>query len=189
MDPLLLDVPDAFETERLIVRCPRPGDGRLVYEALVESLDALRQFPASLPWALEVPSVERSEIFCREGFADFIARRDFPFLIVVRGSATIAGCCGLRSPDWSIPALDVGWWGRASCQGQGLVTEAVSGLLDFAISRLGARRIAASVDERNVRSLRVCERVGMQLEGVLRHERIDPDGTLRNTCVYSRVSG
>ena len=39
MDPLLLDVPDAFETERLIVRCPRPGDGRLVYEALVESLD------------------------------------------------------------------------------------------------------------------------------------------------------
>jgi len=29
MDPLLIDIPDAFETERLIVRCPRPGDGRL----------------------------------------------------------------------------------------------------------------------------------------------------------------
>jgi len=31
MDRLLIDIPDAFETERLIVRCPRPGDGRLVY--------------------------------------------------------------------------------------------------------------------------------------------------------------
>ncbi|HEY3536804.1 MAG TPA: GNAT family N-acetyltransferase [Trinickia sp.] len=188
MDPLLIDIPDAFETERLIVRCPRPGDGRLVYEALVESLDALRRFPASLPWALEAPSVERSELFCREGFADFVARRDFPFLIFVRHTSTLAGCCGLRSPDWSIPAFDIGWWGRASCLGQGLVTEAVSGLLDFAKSRLGARRIAAFVDERNVRSLRVCERAGMQLEGVLRYERIDPDGTLRDTCVYARVS-
>lgn len=189
MDPLLLDVPDAFETERLIVRCPRPGDGRLVYEALAESLNALRQFPASLPWALEAPSVERSEIFCREGYADFIARRDFPFLIQKRDCATLVGCCGLRSPDWSIPSFDIGWWGRASCQGHGLVTEAVSGLLDFAASRLGARRVAAFVDERNARSLRVCERAGMQREGLLRHERIDPDGTLRNTCVYSRVAG
>ena len=188
MDPLLLDVPDAFETERLIVRCPRPGDGRLVFEALAESLEALRQFPASLPWALEAPSVERSEIFCREGCADFIARRDFPFLVLMRGSATLVGCCGLRSPDWSIPAFDIGWWGRTSYQGRGLITEAVSGLLDFAVSRLGARRMAAFVDERNTRSLRVCERAGMQREGLLRHERIDPDGTLRDTYVYARVS-
>jgi hypothetical protein len=189
MDPLLLDVPDVFETERLIVRCPRPGDGRRVFEALVESLDALRQFPASLPWALETPSVERSEIFCREGFADFIARRDFPFLIVIRGTETLAGCCGLRSPDWSIPAFHIGWWGRAACLGQGFMTEAVSGLLAFATLRLGARRVAAFVDERNVRSVHVCERAGMRLEGLMRHERVDPDGTLRDTCIYAKVSG
>lgn len=189
MDPLLLDVPDVFETERLIVRCPKPGDGPRVFEALVESLGALRQFPASLPWALETPSVERSEIFCREGFADFIARRDFPFLIVIRGTETLVGCCGLRSPDWSIPAFHIGWWGRAACLGQGFMTEAVSGLLAFATSRLGARRVAAFVDERNVRSVRVCERAGMRLEGLMRHERVDPDGTLRDTCIYAKVSG
>lgn len=61
MDPLLIDIPDAFETERLIVRCPRPGDGRLVYEALVESLDALCRFPASLPWPLEARYARVSE--------------------------------------------------------------------------------------------------------------------------------
>ena len=29
MDPLLIDVPERIETERLILRCPRPGDGAM----------------------------------------------------------------------------------------------------------------------------------------------------------------
>jgi hypothetical protein len=27
MDPLLIEVPDRLETERLVLRCPRAGDG------------------------------------------------------------------------------------------------------------------------------------------------------------------
>jgi len=48
MQPVLLDFPDVFHTERLTIRAPRPGDGRKVYDATVASLEALRQFPASL---------------------------------------------------------------------------------------------------------------------------------------------
>ena len=33
MDPLLIEVPERIETERLILRCPRPGDGPTVNEA------------------------------------------------------------------------------------------------------------------------------------------------------------
>jgi len=52
MKPILRDIPEFFETERLIVRCPRPGDGQLVHEAVVETLRDLRAWPASLPWAM-----------------------------------------------------------------------------------------------------------------------------------------
>jgi RimJ/RimL family protein N-acetyltransferase len=187
MQPLFLDLPDAFVTDRLVVRCVAPGDGAKVYEALVDSLDALRQFPASLPWAREVPSLERSEAFCREGFANFVTRRDFRFLILLRGTNTVAGCCGLHHPDWSVPAVDIGWWGRTPHLGRGLISEAVTGLIDFAFAYLRVCRVAAFVDDLNDKSARLCERVGMELEGVLRHECADPDGTLRNTRVYSKV--
>lgn len=185
--PPLPDLPSAFETARLTVRCVRAGDGARVFDALVASVGALRQFPASLPWVMETPSLERSEAFCREGFANFVARRDFCFLIVLRETGTVVGCCGLHDPDWSVPAFDIGWWGRTSHLGQGLISEGVAGLIEYGFGYLQARRIAAFVDDLNEKSARVCERAGMQLEGILRYERTDPDGALRNTRVYSKV--
>jgi RimJ/RimL family protein N-acetyltransferase len=175
--PLLPDLHEQFETERLIVRCVRPGDGAVICEGLRDSLAELRQFPASLPWALE--------IFCREGYANFIARREFRFLILQRDGQTLAGCCALNNPDWTVPAIDIGWWGGTPFLGHGYISEAVTGLVQFAFRELGVYRVAAFVDDLNHKSSRVCERAGMTLEGVLRHERVDPDGTLRNTRVYA----
>jgi hypothetical protein len=49
MNPILLDFPDSFESERLVLRCPRPGDGRAMHEAITESLNELN------PWVPWVP--------------------------------------------------------------------------------------------------------------------------------------
>ena len=76
MKPILIDLPDAIHNERLTIRAPRAGDGRKVFEATVESLEALREFPASLPWALEEPSIAASESFCRAVASNYIDRRD-----------------------------------------------------------------------------------------------------------------
>ncbi|MEX3955353.1 GNAT family N-acetyltransferase [Trinickia sp. EG282A] len=187
IQPFLLDLPDEFETDRLHIRCVKPGDGAKVYEALRESIDSLRQFPASLPWALEEPSLEASEIYCREGFAKFIARRDFRFLVLLRGSDTLVGCCGLHRPNWKVPTIEVGWWGRTAYLGSGYVSEAVTGLIKFAFAQLPVHRVAAFVDDLNEKSARVCERAGMTFEGLLRNERVDPDGTLRHTRVYATI--
>ena len=67
---MLQDVPSQFESERLLIRCPAPGDGSTVNASVVESLTALRAFPVSLPWALAEPTIEASELFCREGHAN-----------------------------------------------------------------------------------------------------------------------
>ena len=37
--PILLDFPDSFETERLLLRAPRVGDGAVMNAALIESID------------------------------------------------------------------------------------------------------------------------------------------------------
>jgi RimJ/RimL family protein N-acetyltransferase len=189
MNPILLDIPDVIHSERITLRAPRPGDGRKVFEATVQSLDALREFPASLPWALEAPSEELSESFCRSGASSFLARRDFPLLFLLRDTETVIGCGGLHNPRWAVGAFEIGWWGRTGFTGRGLMTEAITTVLAFAFNSLKANRVEALSDDLNERSWRLCERVGMELEGVLRNERIAPDGTLRNTRMYSKISG
>jgi RimJ/RimL family protein N-acetyltransferase len=183
-----IDLPEAIYSERLTIRPPRPGDGQMVFDATTESLDALREFPASLPWALEEPSLAASESFVRNGASNFIARRDFPLLFLLRDTDTLIGCGGIHKPRWAARIFEIGWWGRTSFTGQGLISEAVGAMLNFAFSSLKASRVEALTDDLNERSWRVCERVGMEFEGTLRHERIAPDGTLRNMRVYSRIS-
>src|SRR5215475_8757445 len=68
-------VPDQFETERLIIRAPQPGDGKAINDAIRESLDDLRPW---MPWARIVPSVAESETFAREAALRFRNREDLP---------------------------------------------------------------------------------------------------------------
>lgn len=187
VDPVLLDLPDSIETERLTLRAPRPGDGPMVFEAVRDSLSELRRFPASMTWALAEPSVETSEKYCREAHANFVARRDLPLLLLERKTGVLVGSSGLHRIDWRVPKVEVGFWGRTPYNGRGLVTEGVGAIVELAFDALKARRVEAFCDEGNERSCRVCERLRFTLEGTLRNERIDPDGTLRNTRIYATV--
>lgn len=185
MVPILLDIPDHFETERLLVRSAQPGDGTSVCEAVRESLSELRAWPASLPWALHDPSPDDSEVFCRTGHSAFLARTDFPMLVFLKGTNVLVGSVGIHRIDWAVPKGEIGYWGRRKHLRRGLITEAVRGMTQFALVHLGMRRVECLPDAENMPSRSVAERAGFTLEGVLRHERIAPDGTLRNTCVYS----
>lgn len=187
MNALLRDIPTQFETERLLIRCPQAADGPAVHAAVVETLDALRVWPASLPWAVHEPTLDASEIFCRQGQVDYLARKGFPMLLFLKANGHYVGGSGLHSIDWSVPSGEVGYWCRASYQRQGLLTEAVQGITGFAASALGLRRIVSRPDADNWPSRQVAERAGYALEGVMRHERKAPDGTLRNTCLYAWV--
>ena len=152
-----------------------------------DSIAALRGFPASLPWALAEPSVTASESFCRQAHADFIARRDLPLLLFRREDGVLVGSSGLHRMDWSVAKFEVGFWGRSTQRSRGYVTEGVAAIVAFAFEHLDAQRVEAFPDDANERSCNVCERVGMLLEGTLRNERVEPDGTLRHTRVYAKT--
>lgn len=183
----LQDIPEQIVTERLLIRPHRPGDGEALHQATIDSLEALRRWPAAMGWALGDQSPEQSEEFCLACSKAFSDRTDFPLLITLRNSGTIVGSSGLHRPDWSVPKFEIGWWGRSSHSKRGFITEAVAAILEFAFAHLRARRVFALPDDENVASWRICERVGMDLEGLLRNERAEPDGALRNTRVYATV--
>ncbi|MET9512762.1 GNAT family protein [Streptomyces flavidovirens] len=79
-------------------------------------------------------------------------------------------------------------WLGSRFQRTGVNTEAKLLLLGRAFDDLGARRVTWHTDHRNERSQRAIERLGAQREGVLRCHRTRPDGTMRDTVVYSMLA-
>lgn len=187
-DPVLLDLPTTLDTARLRMRPPRAGDGPALFAAVTEALPELRRFLASLPWVASEPSVASSERFCRNGEANFLARKDLPFLMFERATDELIGAVGLHRIVWETPKAEVGYWIRSSRRGHGLVGEAVRALCDYAFEHLHAVRVELVTDVENDRSRRVADRCGFQLEGLHRHDRRSPEGDLRSTCVYARLA-
>jgi hypothetical protein len=188
IDPILIDLPTTIATERLVMRPPQAGDGEMLHAAIAESLPELRRFLASLPWVAGEQTVASAEAYCRNAQANFLARRDLPFLVLEKATGEIIGATGLHRTVWSTPKTEIGYWGRVSRARNGFIGEAVAALTDYAFVSLRAVRVEIVTDEENDRSRRVAERCRFVLEGVLRNERRAPDGTLRNTCVYSRIA-
>ena len=187
-DPLLLDLPQGFETERLRLRAPQAGDGPALHEALAESIADMRRFLGALPWVACEQTVDSAETYCRNSQANFLARKDFPFLAFEKATGRLVGACGLHRVEWNTPKAEVGYWCRSSRTGQGFVTEAVEGAVAYAKRHMNVVRVELVTDEANSASRGVADRCGFTLEGVLRSERRAPDGSLRNTCIYARVA-
>ncbi len=73
------------------------------------------------------------------------------------------------------------WWRTA------INTEAKLLVLGHAFDDLGANRVALKTDILNVRSQEAIARLGAQREGVLRHQYVRKDGTLRDTVLFSVI--
>jgi RimJ/RimL family protein N-acetyltransferase len=184
-EPVLLDIPHEFRTGRLLIRAPRTGDGALVHASVMETLDELRAYPSSLPWALAEQTPAAQEAWARRGAASWLLRSDFPLIVLDGGTGEHVGNAGIHRFDWEKRVFEIGWWGRRRHHGRGLMTEAVRAVIDYAFTHLGARRVWAMADERNERSWKLAERVGLLYEGTLRGERGDPDGTRCDMRVYA----
>jgi ribosomal-protein-serine acetyltransferase len=164
MGDILRDFPTSFDTERLTIRGPRPGDGPALNAAVCESLEQLRPW---MSWAMNAPSVADSEANIREACVHFSERTSLRLLLFLRGTDIIVGSSGLQYPNWSVPSFEIGYWVRTSYAGQGYVTEAVNGIAAFAFDVLGAKRVQIICNAKNERSAAVARRAGFTLEGTL----------------------
>ncbi|WP_337032094.1 GNAT family N-acetyltransferase [Paenibacillus illinoisensis] len=186
LNPIMLSFPECFDTSRLTIRAPEWGDGAEVNEAIRESVEQLRPW---LPFAEKVPSLEESEAHVRKARLQFMERTDLILHLRDKHTDDFVGSSGLHRIDWNARCFEIGYWIRSSRAGEGLMTEAVQGIEQFAITYLNANRLEIRCDSRNVRSANVAERAGYTLEGILRSVRRDCTGTLVDVMVFSKIRG
>jgi RimJ/RimL family protein N-acetyltransferase len=177
-------LPERLETDRLIIRVARPEDAAVFNAAILESRPALEPW---LGWVTPPPTLEDSLRDCKRAAARFLLNEDLMALFFLRDGGALVGGSGLHKANWTLRQFEVGYWGHPGHGGRGLVTEGVRALADHALGELRASRVFLTTDDRNVASWRLAERAGFAFEGLLRNERLDLEGRLRDTRMYARI--
>jgi RimJ/RimL family protein N-acetyltransferase len=179
-------IPYPFErkTERLLIRSANIAAAEQLHGAVEESIESLGKW---MSWADHVPGPDEIEKNCADAEKAFRKGTDYRFHLFLKDREVFVGSCELHRIDWSVPKCEIGFWVRKSQSGKGYITEAVQNIVRWAFDELEMNRVEIRMSAINIRSRRVPERLGFELEGILKNEDRHPDGTLRDTCVYARI--
>jgi len=113
----------------------------------------------------------------------------YPFTVIDNSSGKPIGMTTYLNIDKLHRRLEIGGtWYRQSVQRTGLNTECKNLLLTHAFETINCIAVEFRTHAFNKQSQRGIERLGAKLDGILRNHMIMPDGTLRDTYVYSIIS-
>lgn len=112
-------------------------------------------------------------------------KTSIPFIVYDKERGAYAGCTRYMNIDGKNKVLEIGstWIGRAF-QGSGLNNHMKFLMLNHSFGAMGFEKVEFRIDERNIRSRRAVEKLGCELEGILRENVYLLDGFKRNTCCY-----
>jgi RimJ/RimL family protein N-acetyltransferase len=147
--------------------------------------DAARDGQLWRLWYTSVPAPEgmAAEIGRRLGLQ--AEGRMLPFT-VSDAAGRIVGMSTYMNVDAPNRRVEIGsTWYAASAQRSALNTQCKRLLLGHAFETLDCIAVEFRTHRLNTQSRRAIERLGAQLDGLLRAHQIGPQGTLRDTAVYS----
>ena len=136
-------------------------------------------------WYTTVPSPERMRTEIDRRLALQSAGAMLPFTVLDAAGVPV-GMTTFMNIDATHRRIEIGsTWYAARVQRSALNTECKRMLLTHAFDTLDCIAVEFRTHRLNVQSRRAIERLGAQLDGILRSHQRMPDGGLRDTAVYS----
>ncbi|MEW9309984.1 GNAT family N-acetyltransferase [Labrys neptuniae] len=139
-----------IETDRLILRNFREGDAAALYAYL-------REPAANCFLSLKLVDMKDAEAEARNRSSD-----DEHVAVCLKKSDRLIGDVFAVAED---DTYSVGWNFNPVVHGKGYAFEAAKALFTYLFEDKGARRLYAYVEDHNIASQRLCERLGMRKEG------------------------
>ena len=141
----------------------------------------------NLPFTV-VPSAGTVDAWIGNALAGQAAGTVMPFATVLRETGQVIGSTRFWKIDRLNRKLEIGsTWIAASWQKTFVNTEAKFLMLRHAFEELQCVRVQFTTDEINAKSRAAILRLGAKQEGIVRHERIMPDGRKRNSVRFSII--
>lgn len=137
-----------------------------------------------------IPAPEMMAAFIDQRLADVATGSWQAFTVRRLDDGRIVGLTNYLHVDAANRRREIGGtWYAASAQRTAVNTEAKLLLLDNAFGPLDCLAVELRTHVRNVASRAAIERLGARQDGILRHHMVMPDGSLRDTVVYSILAG
>lgn len=147
-------------------------------------------FPDIWAWSLpdKCTSIEVTERWLQYSLTMAEKGLHRPFAIFDNNSGKFVGStryCAINAEDKSV---EIGFtFITPKFQRSYINTHTKYCLLQHAFEELGAIRVEFKAHEQNKKSCKAIARLGAKFEGILRNQRILPDGSYRNTAIFSVI--
>lgn len=140
-------------------------------------------------WYTSVPSAETIDQYIATALQQQQDKASLPFVIVDKTTDSIIGSTRYCNIDSSNRRLEIGYtWYAKTFQRTGVNTECKHLLLQHAFEVYQVIAVEFKTHWFNYRSRNAIQRLGAKQDGVLRNHRIDKDGCIRDTVVFSIIA-
>jgi ribosomal-protein-serine acetyltransferase len=83
--------------------------------------------------------------------------------------ADLIGYIGLTDIHKTLKKAELNYWISPEFQGRGIMSQVCKKMIDYAFNFLKLEKIEVSIATDNIRSRKICESLGFELEGILKH--------------------
>jgi RimJ/RimL family protein N-acetyltransferase len=139
-------------------------------------------------WYTAVPAPDAVDAYVEAALAMQAAGTALPFAVRSQATGEVVGCTRYCHADAANRRVEIGYtWYAAGVQRSAVNTECKWLLLRHAFETLRCIRVEFCTHWLNQRSRAAIERLGAKQDGVLRNHRVLPDGSYRDTVVFSII--
>lgn len=137
-------------------------------------------------WFTSVPSEKTIEQYINRALDQKEKGLEYPFVVVEKSAGKIIGSTRYYNIQPEHRRLEIGYtWYAKTFQRTGVNTECKYLLLQYAFETLNCIAVQFMTDSHNERSRAAIARIGAKQDGVLRHHRLNTNGTYRDSVVFS----
>ncbi|WP_163100365.1 GNAT family N-acetyltransferase [Peribacillus alkalitolerans] len=138
--------------------------------------------------SIQVKSLADMERLVEEALEAKEKGLEFPFVVIDNESDSVVGSTRFLNISKGNRSLEIGWtWYSKDVWRTRVNTESKYLLLKYCMEHLETVRVQFKADNRNERSKTAIQRIGATFEGVLRQDRIMPNGYNRDSAYFSVI--
>ncbi len=161
----------------------------LNYEHSDELAQCIEEDNLSDYWYTQIPEANKIREAIEEKLQLQARGLMLPFTVFSNETTKVVGMTTFMNADPEHKRVEIGGtWYRKNMQRKGLNTECKALMLTHAFETLHCIAVELRAHFLNRQSRQAIERIGAKLDGVLRNHMKLPNGTSRDTCVYSIIS-
>lgn len=169
-----------FENEKFILRSIQKGDEFDIAKYINDKIIARNLATVPYPYKLQDAKKWLGETLKEQKKKN---PERVSFSIVIDGE--IVGAIGLNKIVKNHKA-EIGYWLARKHWGKGIMPEVLKIVSDYGFKKFGLKRIYAGVYSFNPPSMRVLEKNGFKLEGILKKD-VKKDGKLFDKHVFAKI--